>query len=294
MYIGSTDIRGLHHLVWEVVDNSIDEAMAGLATDIEVHLLPDGSVMTVDNGRGIPVGKQKQTGKDAMEMVHTVLHAGGKFGGGGYKVSGGLHGVGVCVVNALSEWLRVESARDGKLCRQEYERGKPKGPVHLIGNANGRPARPPSSCPTSRSSSDRLRLRDHRPALPRVGLPDQARPHPLSTSASTHPRDELLLRGRHRQLRAPPQQGQGRSQRQAHLHRAARGLHVHRSGDPVQRQLHRERALIRQQHQHHRRRHACHRLPRRADAHAQRLRPQQRHPQGRRRQPHRATTCARA
>jgi len=138
MYIGTTDVRGLHHLVWEVVDNSIDEAMAGFATHIEVHLLPDGSVMNVDNGRGVPVGKQKQTGKDAMEVVHTVLHAGGKFGGGGYKVSGGLHGVGVSVVNALSEWLRVESARDGKIWGQEYERGKPQGAVHLIGNGDGR------------------------------------------------------------------------------------------------------------------------------------------------------------
>ena len=139
MYIGTTDVRGLHHLIWEVVDNSIDEAMAGHATHIEVHLLPDGSVMNIDNGRGVPVGKQKQTGKDAMEVVHTVLHAGGKFGGGGYKVSGGLHGVGVSVVNALSESLRVESARDGKLTRVRRDgTWQAPGPVHLIGNANGR------------------------------------------------------------------------------------------------------------------------------------------------------------
>jgi DNA gyrase subunit B len=138
MYIGSTDVRGLHHLIWEVVDNSIDEAMAGHATRIEVTILPDGSVRNVDNGRGVPVGRQKQTGKDALEVVHTVLHAGGKFGGGGYKVSGGLHGVGVSVVNALSQWLRVESAREGKIWTQEYERGKPKGPVTAIGPSNGR------------------------------------------------------------------------------------------------------------------------------------------------------------
>jgi DNA gyrase subunit B len=138
MYIGSTDGRGLHQLIWEVVDNSIDEAMAGHATHIELTIKADGSVVNRDNGRGVPVGKQKQTGKDALEVVHTVLHAGGKFGGGGYKVSGGLHGVGVSVVNALSEWLYVESAFEGKVWTQRYERGKPTGPVTAIGPSNGR------------------------------------------------------------------------------------------------------------------------------------------------------------
>jgi DNA gyrase subunit B len=137
MYIGSTDVRGLHHLVWEVVDNSIDEAMAGHATRIDVTLRKDGTVVVQDDGRGVPVGKHS-TGKDALEVVHTVLHAGGKFGGGGYKVSGGLHGVGVSVVNALSEWLRVESARDGVVWAQEYVRGKPTAPVSKVGQAHGR------------------------------------------------------------------------------------------------------------------------------------------------------------
>src|SRR5215208_4403905 len=132
MYIGSTDERGLHHLVWEVVDNSIDEAMAGHATTIDVTIKSDGTVIVEDDGRGVPVGRHS-TGKDALEVVHTVLHAGGKFGGGGYKVSGGLHGVGVSVVNALSEWLRVESARDGSVWAQEYVRGKPTTTVRKIG-----------------------------------------------------------------------------------------------------------------------------------------------------------------
>jgi DNA gyrase subunit B len=132
MFIGSTDVRGLHHLVWEVVDNSIDEAMAGHATHVEVRMLEDGAVRVTDDGRGVPVGRHP-SGKDALEIVHTVLHAGSKFGGGGYKVSGGLHGVGVSVVNALSEWLRVESARDGSVWAQEYSRGTPTTPVRKVG-----------------------------------------------------------------------------------------------------------------------------------------------------------------
>ncbi len=137
MYIGSTDVRGLHHLVWEVVDNSIDEAMAGHAARIEVRILGDSTVVVTDDGRGVPVGRHA-TGKDALEVVHTVLHAGGKFGGGGYKVSGGLHGVGVSVVNALSEWLRVETARDGHVWAQEYVRGKPSTPVTKVGPQGSR------------------------------------------------------------------------------------------------------------------------------------------------------------
>ena len=137
MYIGSTDARGLHHLVWEVVDNSIDVAMAGHAARIEVRILSDATVIVTDDGRGVPVGKHA-TGKDALEVVHTVLHAGGKFGGGGYRVSGGLHGVGVSVVNALSEWMRVESARDGHVWAQEYVRGKPTTPVVKVGPQGNR------------------------------------------------------------------------------------------------------------------------------------------------------------
>ncbi len=133
MYIGSTSSSGLHHLIWEVVDNSIDEAMAGYANMIKVSLLPDGMVRVEDNGRGIPVGIHKATGVSALETVLTKLHAGGKFGGGGYKVSGGLHGVGVSVVNALSEYLKAEVHQNGKIWMQEYARGKPKKRVAAAG-----------------------------------------------------------------------------------------------------------------------------------------------------------------
>lgn len=135
MYVGSTGLRGLHHLVYEVVDNSIDEAMAGFCTNIHVALEKDGSVTVVDNGRGIPVDEMREYKKSAVEVVMTKLHAGGKFGTGGYKVTGGLHGVGVSVVNALSEWLEVEVCRDGLRYRQRYERGEPVTGLEVIGKS---------------------------------------------------------------------------------------------------------------------------------------------------------------
>ncbi len=174
MYIGSTDARGLHHLVWEVVDNSIDEAMAGFATQITVQIAADGLVTVTDDGRGVPVGKHK-SGIDALEVVHTILHAGAKFEQGGYKVSGGLHGVGVSVVNALSEWMRVESARDGFIWAQEYVRGKPTTKVTKVGPAGNRRGTKTSF----RADAEMFQETDYSfetisQRAARVGLPEQA------------------------------------------------------------------------------------------------------------------------
>ena len=136
MYIGSTSGRGLHHLVYEIVDNAIDEALAGFCTHIEVMINKDNSITVIDNGRGVPVDINHKTGRPAIEVVYTVLHAGGKFGGGGYKVSGGLHGVGASVVNALSEWLEVQVKRNGHIYQQRYQRGKICYDLKIVGDCD--------------------------------------------------------------------------------------------------------------------------------------------------------------
>ena len=224
MYIGSTDVRGLHHLVWEVVDNSIDEAMAGHATHDPGHdRPPTAPSRSIDDGRGVPVGKHA-TGKDALEVVHTVLHAGGKFGGGGYKVSGGLHGVGVSVVNALSEWLRVEigarrqhlgpgiRARQADRARSRRSARRATG----AGTADAVPRRPRDV------RDDRLLVRDDLPAPARVGLPDQGRLDHVHRRARRS-RAVVLLRGRPPVVRPAPEPEQGGAPRPADLRRAPRG-----------------------------------------------------------------------
>ena len=144
MYIGSTSQRGLHHCIYEIVDNSIDESLAGYCDTITITVHEDNSVTVEDNGRGIPVDIKPDSGKSALEIVHTVLHAGGKFGDGGYKVSGGLHGVGASVVNALSEKYIVEVSRDGWVHRQEYLRGEPVNPVEKVRETDKEAQKQPS------------------------------------------------------------------------------------------------------------------------------------------------------
>ena len=288
MYIGSTDVRGLHHLVYEVVDNSVDEALAGVLRHASTSSSTRTTRVTVARQRPRHPGRHAQpdAASRRSRLVMTVLHAGGKFGGGGYKVSGGLHGVGVSVVNALSELAagrgaprRRQALRPGVRARQAAG-----GQVKAVGDADRARHHASPSWPTTRSS----RSLDYDydiagPALPRDGLPDQGAAITF-VDERARPRGHLLLRGRHRLVRAPPQQEPQRAAPAADLRRA-RG----RAASAVEVALQYNDGFtesvycLRQQHQHHRRRHAPDRLPHGADAHAQRLRPQGEHAQGQRR-----------
>ena len=280
MYIGSTDSRGLHHLVWEVVDNSIDEAMAGFATRIDVTIAEDGMVTIQDDGRGVPVGKHS-TGKDALEVVHTVLHAGGKFGGGGYKVSGGLHGVGVSVVNALSEWMRVESARDGFVWAQEYRRGIPTGAVKKIGPSGGRHGTKTvfradhEMFETLDYSFETISQRLRESSYLNKGIWIRFVDERADRERSFYFEGGLMSFVRHMNRNK-----ETLTQRPIYVER--REGHLGGGGPPVQRHVHRDRPGLRQQHQHGRRGDARHRLPRCAHELAQRLGPEVGRSQGQR------------
>lgn len=211
MYIGSTSIRGLHHLVYEIVDNSVDEALAGFCDAITVTINPDNSITVEDDGRGIPVDIQKKAGKPALEVVFTVLHAGGKFGGAGYKVSGGLHGVGASVVNALSEWLTVSVFKEGKEYSMAFARGKVVKPMTVVGE-----------CPKDKHGTtvsflpdpeifeetvydyDTLKVRSG-DRLPDEGSENRTEGYP----GGKGPGEDLPLRGRYQGICYLPEQGQG-------------------------------------------------------------------------------------
>ena len=273
MYIGSTGLRGLHHLVYEVVDNSVDEALAGRNDRIEVTLHPDNSVTVQDWGSGIPVDVMQDQGLPALTVVLTKLHAGGKFGGDGYKVSGGLHGVGVSVVNALSERLVAEVRRDGKVYRQEFERGEPTGDMEIVGtmakdDATGTTITLPARLGDLRGARHR-RGHDHAAAA-RDRVPHEGPAHQARRRARRRQDRRVPLRGRHPRLRLVHQRGEGRDPQAHRLLRGRDRPGRRRGRDAVEQLLPGVGLHLRQQHQHRRGRLAPLRLPQRAHAHAQR------------------------
>ena len=271
MYIGSTGVAGLHHLVYEVVDNSVDEHLAGHGTEVDVIVHADNSVTVTDNGRGIPVDEHPTEKISAVEVAMTMLHAGGKFDKSSYKVSGGLHGVGISVVNALSEWLELEIRRDGHVYQQSYRRGKPVAPLKEVGKTKGTGTKV-TFFPDKQifevieynfdTLSKRLRELAFLNKGLRITLEDER-------DGKKH---DFLLQGRHRRVRRVPQQEQGAAAPEGHLHRARARRHPGRDRDAVQRGLPGADLHLRQLHQHHRGRHAPLRVQDRADADDQQLR----------------------
>ncbi len=285
MYIGSTGERGLHHLVQEVVDNAVDEALAGYCDRIDVTLLADGGVRVTDNGRGIPVDEHPVEKRPAVEVVLTTLHAGGKFDSKSYAVSGGLHGVGVSVVNALASRFEVEVRRDGFVWRQSYQASEPVTPL-----TRGEPTEETGTIitfwpdanifETTDWDYETLRRRLQEMAFLNRGLADQpdrrapgARGHRERRRAGQAAVGAVLLRGRHRRLRPVPERVQGAGARYRHRLRRGRRRDLGRDRHAVEQQLRGVGAHVRQHDQHRGGRHPRGRLPGRADHDREQLRP---------------------
>ena len=268
MYIGDTTVRGLHHLVYEVVDNSIDEAMAGHCRNIHVTIHADGSASIVDDGRGIPVDVHAESGLNTLEVVLTKVHAGGKFDHDTYKVSGGLHGVGVTVVNALSEWLEAEVRREGQVWRQDFRQGVADGPVRATGTAKTTGTKIRFLPDVDDLPQDRLRLRHPGEAAPRAGLPQQGDRDPPDRRAGRRAQGAavLLVGGAPRVRRLPEPGADGAAPAGGPLGQGRGARRRGRGRLAVQRVDRRDGGLVLQQHPHRRGGHPPDRVPDGPDA----------------------------